>query len=296
MGTPAEEVVQDDAVIDEAVETVDEVIADPIEPELDDNGEPVAVEEAEEVEIVREGTQPQFNQQEVNDIVSKRVNKLNAKVTEATEGAGQASTELELERERSKILQLALDQAKGAVKPKELSLPNPEEFNEGVSDPGYIQQQGEYTQALISKGIAEGLAKVTEANSNTHSQNQQDEVLLSKQVKHYERAEKLGVKDYGAIEDKAIGILGTDSVKYIIETFDDSQLILAYLGTEKNHDETRNIASLVKQNPGMALAEIGALRAGLKVKSKSKAAPDPDEEIQGGITSSRRKKKGPTFE
>jgi hypothetical protein len=295
MGTPAEEVQNEieETEVDANLE-VEETEGTNIEAEaeLDGDGNPIVIEEPEEIEIVREGTQPKFNQQEVNDIVSKRVNKLNAKVTEASESAGQINTELALANERNKILQLALEQAKAV--PQETSLPMPDDFDEGVSDPEYIKKQAEYTQALINKGIAEGLAQVTQANSNTHNQQQVNDKLLSKQVKHYERAEKIGAKDYAVTEDKALEVLGNEVANHIIDNFDDSHVILYYLG--KNPDEAERIAGLIKSQPIKGVAEMGRLSAELKVKTKSRVAPDPDEEIQGGIASSKKKRKGPTFE
>ena len=89
MGNEAEETVDNGTeVVEDAADKIAAQLADGLEtedaatePELDDEGNPIVVEEAGEFEVIREGTQPQknFDQQQVNDIVSSRVKKLNSK-------------------------------------------------------------------------------------------------------------------------------------------------------------------------------------------------------------------------
>lgn len=233
-------------------------------------------------EVVREGTQPQnFDQQQVNDIVSKRVKKLNSKVKEVSETANQTNAELELEKERNKILQIALEQAKGGGvnQPKELVKPNPADFEDGVNDPEFIKQSDEYTQALIDKKVADGIAKATETVSQTTNQEEQSKALLSKQVKHYEKAEEIGAPDYSETEDVALEILGNDYANQIIDNFDDSHVILYYLG--KNPEEAKRLQKLIATSPVKGVAEMGRLSAELKLKPKQTTAPNPDEELKG---------------
>lgn len=277
MGQEAEEVVQEEVIIEgEAVEE-EAVLA---EVKLDDDGNPVEVEETnDEVEIVREGTQPQFTQQQVNDIVNKRVKRLNGKVTESNDTATETNAALELATQRNKILEMALDQAK-AAKVSEIKLPDPNDFDDGVTDAEYIKQHGDYTNSIIAKQVAEQVARATQTVATTHNKTQQSEALLSKQVKHYERAEEIGAKDYEATEDKALEILGNDTAKVIIENYDNSHIILYYLG--KNPDEAKHIASLVESKQSVkAIDAVAGLSRDLKLKPKTKIVADPDEEIQG---------------
>lgn len=234
--------------------------------------------ETEEVEIVREseGSQPISDNQTG---IRKRINKLNSKVTAANEATSGANAELELEKEKTKLLNIALEQAKQS-KPAPTA-PNPDDFDEGINDPGYIKQHGEYTQSIIQQQVATQVAAATQQSVQTVNLNTQSQALQQKQVKHYERVNEMGIKNYSEIEDKAIGILGNETVIQIIDNFDDAHIILAYLGTDKNLSEAENLANLIKTNPIQGVAAIGGLRKDLKVRPKTKTAPDPDTEIKG---------------
>lgn len=279
MGSEAENIVQDEEVIveDEATTLEDEVV---VEDSESDAGETVEDEGDGELEIVREGTQPQFNQQQVNDIVNKRVKRLNSKLTEKDDATSQSNAALDLATERNKILELALEQAK-QTKAATVKIPDPSDFNDGVHDPEYIKQQAAYNQVIIAKQVAEQVAAATQNVTATQKQDKHSEALLSNQVKHYERANEMGIKNYGEIEDKAISILGNETVIQIIDNFDDAHVILAYLGTERNSSEAKHIANLIKTKPIRGVAEVGRLSVSLKLKPKNKTVADPDEEIQG---------------
>lgn len=272
MGSEAEQIEQENEVVK------DEAVVEAVEPELDEDGIEIDPDESDsdEVEIVREGTQPQFTQQQVNDIVNKRVKRLNGKVTEASDSSAQSNVELDLAREKNKILELALEQAK-ATKKAEVKLPDPNDFDEGVNDAEYLVQHNNYTQSMIASQVAEQVAKATETVSNTTNQTQRSEALLKKQVKHYERADEIGAKDYEATEDKALEVLGQETANHIIDNFDDSHVIMYFLG--KNPDEAKRIAHLLKTQAIKGVAEVGRLSAQLQIKPKNKPIADPDEEI-----------------
>tara|TARA_R110000744_G_scaffold166370_2_gene283440 strand:+ start:1857 stop:2843 length:987 start_codon:yes stop_codon:yes gene_type:complete len=248
--------------------------------ELDDNGEPIVKESPEEFEVVREGTQPQnFDQQQVNDIVSKRVKKLNSKVQEVNEQSHQAQTDLDIANNKNKILQIALDQAKEKAVTNQIVKPNKNDFDNGEYDPEFIKQSDEYTQALIDQRVEQAVLKASQTTEQNIGQEQQQKALLSKQVKHYERADKIGAKDYSDTEDVALGIFGNHYSNQIIENFDDSHIIMYYLG--KNPEEARNLKSLIENSPVKGVAAIGKLSAELKLKPKQKNVADPDTEING---------------
>ncbi len=234
--------------------------------------------ETDEVEIVREGTQPGKTQQQVNSIVQGRVKRLKSKIDGLNEDNKQSNTALDLSEEKNKLLQIALKQAQDKSRDA-VKAPDVNDFDGGTNDPEFIKQQGLYNQSIISKQVADEVAKATQTISNTTNAEQESQALLSNQVKHYERAEEIGAKDYEVTEDKAIEVLGTEVTKHIIDNFDDSHIILYYLG--KNPDEASRIANLLESSPIKGVAEIGRLSSELTVKSIKKPAPDPDEKISG---------------
>lgn len=238
-----------------------------------------AMSEGEENEIVREVTQPQkFTQKQVDDIVSNRVKRLNRKSDVIDEAAAAANTELEIEREKTKLLQLALEQAKQSKS----TAPNEEDFEDGVSDPKYKEQLTTYNQSVIAAEVTRQVTEAQSQSANVVNLNVRNDQLQKKQRKHYERAAEIGVKDYETTEDVALEILGNEVVNQIIDNFEDSQNIMYYFG--KNPDEAKHISNLLKTSPIQGVAELGRLSGELKVKPKTiKPAPDPDEEISGDL-------------
>jgi len=230
-----------------------------------------------EFDVVRESTGSQPKPAE-NLGVRKRINKLNAKFESAKHGEEQANSDLALEREKVKILQLALDQQKEAQ--PQSAIPNPDDFDSGVYDPGYVKKYQEYQDATLKQEVRRQVDEATKQTVQTHTQTAQTQNLERKQIKHYERAKEIGAKDYGDVEDKAIAVLGNDVVNHLIANFDDSHVLLYYLG--KNPGEAARIADRIQSNPIQGIAEIGALRSELKIKPKSNNTPDPDEELEGG--------------
>lgn len=248
--------------------------------------------EGDELEIVREGSQPEADK---TVGIRKRINKLNTKVAIATEGEATANTELALEKEKNTLLALALEQAKGNGKAPEM--PNPDDFDQGTSDPGFISKQTEYHKSVVTAEVARQVAEATQITVDHSDQNVKNRDLEQKQTKHYERATDIGAKDYEETEDIAIEALGGNQiVNQIIDNFDDSHILLYYLG--KNVGEAEKIAGLIKSNPVKGVAALGRLSAELKVKpKKTKIAPDPDKDLQGGAGAAKgRGPKGATFE
>jgi len=247
-------------------------------PEEIDEAIKVMSEESVEFEIVREGTQPQFTQQQLDNVVGKRVKRLNSKVEKSSEAAQVASTGLALEKDKNKILEIALEQARQG-KSTAITAPNPDDFDEGSNDPEFKKKQGAYDDARIGRLVDERVAAATQTTTSNADVISKSKNLESKQLKHYERASKIGAKDYEATEDKALDILGTEVANHVIDNFDDSEILLYYMG--KNPTEAESIANLLKSNPIRGVAELGRLSSELKIKPKSKVAPNPDEEING---------------
>ena len=276
--------------IEEVEETEEELPEE--SPKGDETEETETTDEEEEVEIIREATLPQADNQQG---IRKRINKLNAKVEKAETKAGEIDAELELERERNKLLQIALDQQK--QKPAN-EAPNPDDFDLGRDDPEFIQKYEEHLTSKILSQVEGKFAETTKQTQSTTQQEAETAALIRKQTSHYEKVKDLKVKDYLNREDQALEILGTDAVNYIIKKVPDAHNMLYYLGTEQNRADAERLASLTKTDVEDALLEIGRLSAELRVKPKPKpsTAPNPDEEIQGGVSSVSRKRTGPTFE
>jgi len=241
-----------------------------------------------EVDIVlpgEDGSQPKSQ----NFGIRKRINKLNSRVEAAQKEAGDAETQLEVERAQNKLLKLALEQQQ--AKPEQALPPDPNDFDDGAKDPAYVSALTGYNQRFFEEQF-DKRAKQTAAPPAPNPKSEQ------RQVAHYEAAEKLGVKDYDEAEDAAISVLGQDTVKRLIDASDASPRILYYLG--KNKEVAAEIAELVKTDPVAAVFKLGELGASLKVqtRSRSQVAPDPDDELSGTVSrkAAKRGPAGATFE
>jgi hypothetical protein len=225
-----------------------------------------------EVEIVLDGDDG--SQPHKQHGIQKRVNKLNDKVAKAEGKATDATNELALERERNKLLRLALEQKAPVEVP---TPPDPVDYDEGVRDPKYVNALNAYNQPMIAAEVQKQTASLTPVQADVV-----DPALVKKQTKHYERAEELGAKDFDEVEDKAIEILGKEAVNQLIKGSDESHLILYYLG--KNPEKAKDIAKLIKEDAVRGVLQLGRLSAQLSVKPRanSEPTPDPDEELQGG--------------
>lgn len=235
--------------------------------------------EGEDTEIVLEGDDGSQPDQS-NLGIRKRINKLNAKVSEAQDGATQANSALADKIEENKLLRLALDQQQETATPS--GPPDPLDFDDGARDTKYVTALNEYTDERVRTQMAKHVPT---------PEPQTDRDLVAKQTQHYEAADKLNISDYEDVEDVAVGILGKETVNHLIKQTSNSPVILYYLG--KNPEKAEQIADLVKRNPIKGVMELGALEARLKVnKVKRNQAPNPDEELEGA-TSPRSKKRGP---
>lgn len=220
--------------------------------------------------------------------IRKRINKLNARNEAANERATDAESKLGAVEAQNQLLRLALDQKDKA---SDANLPpDPSDFDDGAKDPAYVTALNGYNQRFFETEFAKRAPKQDTAppvNAN----------LERKQTAHYEAAGKLGVKDYDAVEDVALGILGRDTVNRLISATDSSPRVLYYLG--KNPDAATEIAELIKSDPVAGVLRLGELGATLKVqpRQKSSVAPDPDDELAGAVNKStkRRGPKGATF-
>lgn len=279
--------------VNKAIEAEDEIVEGQETEALEDQeeasegleGEEGTEADDEETEITLDGddgSQPD----RITQIVRKRVNRLNKKVSRLEEDGEAASSELIAEREKNKLLRLALDQKNEANTPK--GPPDPLDFDGGASDAKYIEaldsHNQEYVRAALEKHIPKPEVTI-------------DRDLEVKQTLHYEAADKLKLKDYDDVEDVALSALGKETVNQIIQKTTNSPVILYHLG--KNPEKAERIADLLKADPVKGVMELGALEAKLKVtKVKRNQAPDPDSELEGSTSphNGKRGKAGATFE
>lgn len=247
--------------------------------------------EAEEIEADESGdeenqeTQPEktFTQHELNEILQKRLAKLNKK--KGAEPDDETKSQIELERERNKLLTLALEQARGNKSKQEDVAPDPDKFDGGEYDPEYRKQLDAFQVKRNQEEVRRLLREERDQEANKLAQEAQSKQLEESQRSHYKRALTLEVKDYDEAEDKVIDALGSEAANVIIQSFDDSHALMYHLG--KNPDKLHKLDQLVKDGSSTAtakaLAELGRISASLAVNPKSKPAPNPVEPLNGSV-------------
>ncbi|PCJ24146.1 MAG: hypothetical protein COA96_10395 [SAR86 cluster bacterium] len=234
-------------------------------------------------EIVLDGDDGSHPQDDEQRGIRKRINKLNAKVVKAETGQEQSAADLEVANERNRLLQLALDTQNAPVD----GPPNPDDFDDGVTDAGYISA----FQNHIANGVK---ADMLQAQQTTQTQTEAASNLEERQFAHYKKADTLKVKDYDDTENKAIAILGQEITNQVISASDKSPELLYYLG--KNPEKAKEISALIKSDPVKGVLQIGRLEARLVARPKAKTnhAPSPDSELSGGGSGRPKGKRGPT--
>lgn len=260
MGKEAEE------KVDEEVEN-EEVTEEPTEE---------ATEETPEIEFVHEGDTRTPKKAEVPVRLMKRFKKLTGQKKQAEAEAEEVRKQQQELQEEVKRLKQALDGSKSGP-------PNPNDFDGGVYDPEYTKSLNAYNEKVIEERIAKQLNESQQRTYHEQSQQSQEAETEKALMDHYDRAYKLGVKDYDEAEDAAIEILGEENFKHLARHLDDSEVFAYYIG--KNPDVGEKYAEMLRTKPIKALAEIGRLLAQIKRKPKGEPLPDPDEELEGAIPS-----------
>ena len=234
------------------------------------------------VQVVREGHKAEPSQSTKR--FSDRINRLNQKTAiEKERGdtqqqrADQLQAKLDLAEERNKLYQIASEQGKSVD--RTTGKPNPDDFDAGSHDPAYLEQRESYDREEVAK-LVDG--RIAEHQKTTQQKVSQDEInrsLQQKQTAHYERADKLGARDYDKTEEAAIKALGPEFVRDIISNFDDSETMLYWFG--KNPADAERVKQLFKQNPVLGVSELGVIRKDLKIIPSTETLPNPDEELKG---------------
>jgi hypothetical protein len=193
----------------------------------------------------------------------------------------------------NKVQKMRIEQLEGAGPPTPLVKPDPEKFDEGIYDDGYIKAFDEYQDKKLDARFDERIAKQSKQSIVTSDQSALALKLRQRQEAHIERAQKLKVKDYEETEDVTLSIMGHDKVNHIILALPDkTELIMYYLG--KNPDVAHKYSAMLETEPIRALIELGGILSEIKVKpSSKKTREEPDEDLEGGNLPSGKKKRGP---
>ncbi len=254
----------------------------------------------EEFDVVlrdQEGSQPPKDK---NAGIRKRINKVLGERDQARGAAKDSDSQLEVEREKNKLLELALKQKEGPVD-KVPTMPNPEDFDGGAYNPDFIKEQGAYTQHLVDSKIADAVAAAQQTAKDNQAVSDSEQEMEAKKDLHYQKAEKLQVKDYEGSEVSARQVLGDNLADDIIMLFSDvddglptSEAILFHYG--KNKEAAARLKDLARANPGLAIGRVGSVRAQIQIVRKNKTLPDPDEQLKGGsVGGSSKRSKGAKF-
>lgn len=212
-----------------------------------------------EVEIVLEGDDAAPQDSVPMPAFKKRINKL-------TQREKDAKAEAEKLRQENELLRL---QVKQGQKPK--ARPRLEDFD---------YDEGKYADAVDAyeqEQRKEFLAEVDKRIQSTKPEPQPD---LKPLEAHYERAEKLKVSDYEAMEDAVLDSLGRDVFTEVVSTLAHSERVVYYLG--KNPRKLDEISEMVRSGQGLkATVALGELQGQLKLRPRQTNTPEAESQIKG---------------
>jgi hypothetical protein len=237
--------------------------------ESDRDSEKEQEEQAENQEV----TQPQITQEQLNSVIQRKTRKAKQQVE-------QSESKNALLEEKVKLLELSLEQERGNKKSAE---PNPDNYEGGEWDEKYKQDVNKYQHEQLKKTVLETVRSEQNAIERERVEREKQDQIRLKQEMHYRKALELGNDDYVQNEDRAIDVLGEDAVNHIIQNYDDSHVLLNYLGHPANASKASSISSLVKGNAIKAIDAITRLSVELSVKPEVKeSAPNPVDPLKGG--------------
>ena len=226
---------------------------------------------------------PEDTQRDIDKAVQKRLRREKRKSAKDDGDAAQTAKDLTIEKEKNKLLTLALEQQNDATKAANLP-PNPDDF-EGADDPKYIEAVTAHTQKATRAMVREEVQQATADTTATQNEGEKKKSFERRNADHIRKSIALDASDYNATEDAVIDIIGQDMVDHIITATDDAHLVLYYLG--KNVHEAESLKDLLDTDLVKGVMQIGRLEAIAKGSPivKSKPTPDPDEELKGGSPS-----------
>jgi len=277
---------------EESQETMDSETEDPGEEEEDSEDSEDSGDEG-EYEIVLEGDEGLSDKELKTQKFHNRMNERNAETLKAKESEAKANAELEAKNKELDLYKNLLEQKGQGVKS---GPPNPDNYDGGSYDPAYIKDINTFhaNQAAIdaNKRILQARA---EDDHRKKIEDKKKEIEKSYES-HYQRAtdldKKLKKKDYDETEKVAFDILGEAKADFIVETFDNSELIFYKFGKDKA--KAKYFSDLLDRSPGRALKELGVFESKIKkVKRKINKTPDPESKSKGGYIKSKKGQRGP---
>lgn len=256
---------------EQAIETENEIID--TEADNVDSAENADTTETEEVEIVVEGEDKPTSVP--LHALHKRLGRERKKTDAAHTEAEEAQRKAAMLEEENKLLRL--QQAQLAQSTKK---PNEDDFE---TDAEYEAAKEKYDNERIERIAKEQAAQIIQDNQTKTAQSASEGNLNQLIDKHYERSAELNVPDYSETETVAADMLGDDIAKQIVANTDNSHLLMYHLG--KNPEKAESLKALIENNPMKGVMEIGRLAGSLKVKPKTKIAPDPETIVDSGLSS-----------
>lgn len=193
----------------------------------------------------------------------------------------QANAEAEALREENKLLRLSQQQ-----KLEQLTEPVEDTFDDPVAYRAALRAYDKQeNKALIDSEVQAHISKAQQHNTQENSslKEQQDGNA------HYERVDKLNLKNYDELEGKAADILTDDFCKTLIANTDKAHLILPYLGA--NPGKAIEIANMIKTNPVKAFAMAVEIGAKQLTQPKQPTPLDPETQLDPGSSISQSEKK-----
>lgn len=248
------------------------------------------------------GSQPSMSAEQVSSIVSRRVNKANAKYVVRDDEANQLQLENDALKEQNALYKaMSVKQQQAAEASDAPKRPIAAEYLQGEDDAKFLAAEESYNRAVYRQiaqdEIRESSVQNVEQSKAANQSLVDEQENKRKSYAHYEKTAKLKVPDYDAMEDAAVASLGRNAVNQIINMADSpesSARVVYFLG--KNPSEARHFANLIETDSRLAFKHLGKLEETVKTRPKasSKRAPDPDDERTGGSASGKNnKQRGP---
>lgn len=233
----------------------DVVLDDPAE------GEPSDDAEIEETEIVLEGDEDSPPQGQLPQGLKRRIGKLNQRVDSARAETAEANAEIERLKRENQLLQMQQTPQR----------PTLEQFD--YDEAKYRAALADFEDKRLDERFSAMEQRLTAA---AQPPAREDITALES---HYDRAEKLGVRDYEVAEDAVIEAIGQGTFKEVVSSLNESEKVVYFLG--KNPSKLNELSDLLRTNPVKGTLALGRLEAQLRVRPKQKQAPAPDADVAG---------------
>ena len=279
---------------EESQEEMDSETEDPGEEEEDSEDSEDSGDEG-EYEIVLEGDEGLSDKELKTTKFHNRMNEKKAETLKAKESEAKANVELEAKNKELELYKQLLEQKGQGVKS---GPPNPDDpiYDGGSYDPKYIQDLTAFHANQATLRANESLLRTRVDDENKKKIEDKKKEIEKSYESHYQRAtdldKKLKKKDYDETEKVALDILGEAKADFIVETFDNSELIFYKFGKDKA--KAKYFSDLLDRSPGRALKELGVFESKIKkVKRKINKSPDPESRSKGGYIKSKKGQRGP---